>query len=103
MSGNQMNPSPVPTGAPDPTAPLQAPVFPPDILPIYIAKVEPDAGATLAEMAASMPARPAPVPVLANVDDPTSPPPRNDATPSPGAYQAQGGVVPPPAPQPTEL
>jgi hypothetical protein len=38
---------------------------------------------------------------LANVDDPTSPPLRNNATPSAGAYQAKVDVVPPPPPMPT--
>jgi len=83
-----MKPSPVPVATSDNPAEieLQQPVFFPDILPIYIIKVHPEAGRAAAEAAAAEPAPPAPVHVPANVDDPTSNPSLPTEPPVPGPF-----------------
>ena len=87
QSGGNMMGSLVPApSTANPVIELQQPVFFPDILPIYIIKVHPEAGLAAAEAAASEPAPPAPVHVPANVDDPTSNPGADEPPPAPGPF-----------------
>jgi hypothetical protein len=67
-------------------APLEAPVFLPGTLPIYLLKADPVAAPAAQVMQ------------IANVDDPSSPPLRNNATSSAGAFMPVSDVVLPPAP-----
>ena len=79
-------------------APLEAPVFLPGTLPIYLLKAEPVAAQKMAEIAAAASPPAAQVMQIANVDDPSSPPLRNNATSSAGAFMPVSDVVLPPAP-----
>jgi hypothetical protein len=97
-----MDPPPYSTGPVPHPPPPEPKHFPPDILPIYILKVERNAAEMMAEMAAdATPPEPQPM-QLANVDDPTSPPLRNNTTPSAGAFTPTSAVIEPPPPPPTD-
>jgi len=94
----RMNPAPYseePAPHPPPPEPKH---YPPGILPIYILKNERAAAEVMAELAADA-APPESQPMqLANVDDPTSPPLRNNTTASAGAFMPTSDVVEPPIP-----
>lgn len=90
----QMAASPVPRpGQAAPAVQLQQPEYPPDILPIYILKTDPQAAA--AAVAAAVRATPPPPKLeVANVDDPTQPP--NVPTPDKPASELYAPAPPVP-------
>jgi hypothetical protein len=100
-TNRQMAAAPYGTEAAPHPPPPEPRHYPVGIMPIYILKNERAVAEQMAEMAAATEPPPMPVMQVANVDDPTSPPLRNNATGSAGAYMPVSDVVPPPPPAPT--